>query len=728
MNINMSPWKPVAKTILTMLWPFGNKQKSDIEKALLECKKANTQGYKDAKVYLEDVRLSVEKAALIIEECVDSMKKHHINDTSVIDSVKKQLEVVHTEFEKSFFQTQSDLLTKSKMSSNFNITLFGRTKSGKSTLMEILTHGDGSHMGNGGQRTTRDVRSYDWKGMSVTDVPGIDAYGGQEDDELAEKAATFADLILFMITAGQPESTEADWMVKLKRMDKPIVCICNFKQSIGTNPDDIRLKRLLNNPEKVEERMNISELNEQFNLFLKEHLPDEHVDFIITHLLAKFYSQQPEYQEYQEKLDNISKFANVEKAIIDEVLTNGVLHRKKCYLSIIDSSIYLQMNMLFKFSKEAYSQYRIIKDKITSFENWCEHFNQNQKSQIQSRITLEYDKLRNSVPGFIEAHLEDSDLTQSWSRHCERLRTNEGIEKIIDSIKSKFKAKVKEVFSELKNEMNFNDTFNKNSPLGDFKITNWKRIWKWTGQVGGVGFTIAATIFSFNPIGWILGIGAIFGLFSWFSDSRDKKLRECRKELSEELNKNIDNNERKSIRNAIKWFDENVIPQQREVISKLWLITKSMLSLANGERELALGYSNNHIDITKRIVSNVLRVMNVPEKEIKRIIFAARVPGRRLTLVIEGYENLPFTTTDLYNRMGHEYVHIIKLNRSRPIRSQLRYLLTRLNVCEQPEPTVVKVDDGKQTIAYLHNDGFNQEQLDSIDIIQQLLNIHINLY
>jgi len=711
-----------------MRWPFRKKQKSDLENALVECKKANTQGYKDAEVYIEGVRSSVEEAAQIIEECVDSMKKHQINDSSIIDSVKKQLEVVHTEFEQSFFHTQSDLLTKSKMSSNFNITLFGRTKSGKSTLMEILTHGDGSHMGNGGQRTTRDVRSYEWEGMSVTDVPGIDAYGGQEDDELAEKAATFADLILFMITAGQPESTEADWMVKLKRMDKPMVCICNFKQSIGTNPDDIRLRRLLNNPEKVEERMNISELNEQFNLFLKEHLPDEHVDFIVTHLLAKFYSQQPDYQEYQDKLDSVSKFANVEKAIIDEVLTNGVLHRKKCYLSIIDSSIYTQMNMLFKFSSEAYSQYRIIRDKIKSFEDWCNHFNQNQKSLIQSRITLEFDKLRNSVPGFIEEHLEDSDLTQSWSKHCERQHTEKGIQQIIDSIKSKFQAKVNEVFSELKNEMNFTVTFNEKSTLGNYQFTNWRRVWGWTGAVGSAGFGIAAIVLSSNPLGWIaLGIGAIFSLFSWFSDSREKKLRERRKELSEKLNKSIANNERKSIRNAIKWFDKNVIPQQREVINKLWLITKSMLSLANGERELALGYSNNHTDITKKIVSNVLSAMNVPEKEIKRIAFAARVPGRRLTLVLEGYENLPFTTTELYNRMGHEYVHIIKLDRSRPIWSQLRYLLTRLNVCKQPEPTVVKVDDGKQTIAYLRNEGFNQEQLDSIDIIQQLLNIHINL-
>ena len=40
----------------------------------------------------------------------------------------------------------------------FNITLFGRTMTGKSTLMEILTEGDGHTISKGAQRTTRDTR------------------------------------------------------------------------------------------------------------------------------------------------------------------------------------------------------------------------------------------------------------------------------------------------------------------------------------------------------------------------------------------------------------------------------------------------------------------------------------------------------------------------------------------------------------------------------------------
>lgn len=712
------------------LFSFFKSRKSNnnlLKAALIECKKANDQGYEEANVYIEKTKSSIEKATKIINDCVASLRKHRINDPSIIKNVTKQLQVVQTEFENSFDNMQSDLLKKSQKSSNFNITLFGRTKSGKSTLMEILIHGDGSEMGHGGQRTTRDVRSYDWQGMSITDVPGIDAYGGQEDDEIAQEAATFADLILFMITAGQPESTEADWMVKLKRMDKPMICICNFKQSLGTGLDDIRLKRFLQNPEKLEERMNISELTEQFNLFLKEQLPYEHVDFIITHLLAKFYSQQKEYKKYRDALETASRFADVENAIINEVLTNGVLHRKKCYLSIIDTSLYYQMRMLFDFSRDSYSQFHVIRQKKTDFESWCDKFNRTQKAQIKRRITMEFDKIHNSVPGFVERHSEDESIEQSWSEHCQQFDTEKDINKILNLTRQKLDSKINETFKELDAEMKFVSSYNKKASFGrNPKITNWKKVWRWTGAIGGAGLTIASFFF---PVlaPFAIAVPLISWFFSLFSGSRESKLRERRKQLSTELNKVIDNNKNDAIDNAMDWYEENIIKKQHDVINRLRLISNSMLSLSCGQRELALGYSKNHTDITKKIVSNALNSMSVPEKAIQRITCAARVPGRRLAIVVKGEKMMPFAPTKLSKLMGHEYVDIIISNPSHSIKFQLVILLKRLHVCDEPKFRVFDVYDGKQTVVYLSKQEFNQEQLDSIELIQQILNIHIIL-
>lgn len=699
-------------------------ENNDLRRALDACKYANKQGYKDAKVYLDELKKSIEKASDIISECVDGMQTYHITDTDLINNVRHQLETVQTEFEKSYFDTKKNLEIKNKQSAKFNITLFGRTKAGKSTLMEILTHGDGSHMGKGGQRTTRDVRSYDWNGMSVTDIPGIDAYDGEDDDTLAEEAAVYADLILFMITAGQPESTEADWLVKLKKMDKPIICVCNFKQSIGESLDDLRLKRLLGNPERLKERMNIDEMVKQFNQFINEQLPNEHVEFFVTHLLAKFASQRPEYKEISEGLAKVSRFENIENAIIQEVYRHGVLHRKKSYLSIIDSPLYLQMNQLFQFSAAAYSQFRIIQDKAQAFQYWCDEFNKNEKEKLHQAIVRQFNQLRNSIPGFAEDHVEDDDVSGEWSRHCNNYNIKKNIDIAISATQKRLKEKLSELFAELNQEMQINLTYNLNKELGNYKFFNWKKATNWAGVLGSAGLGIAAFVLGSNPLTLAaFGVAAVFSIFSWLCDSREDKLRERRQKLSDKIRKSIDKDERKALNTIDNWFENSINTAEKNVIKRLVILEKSLLSLSCGERELALGYSENHRTITKRIVDNILDSMSISEREKARVKFAVRVPGRRLTLVVEGKERLNIKLADLAFRLGSkETINIINLDFDKPRYAQIYFLFRYFGF---DRPRIKEVNNNTQTVAYLSNDNFTEEQFDSLSIIQQIMKIHI---
>lgn len=116
---------------------------------------------------------------------------------------------------------------------NFTITVFGKTTVGKSTLMEVLTNGNGKSIGKGAQRTTRDIRHYIWKetGIKFTDVPGIGAAerGGNNDTEKAFFEAKYADLILFLITDDAPQEDEAKALAMIKDLGKPVICILNVK-------------------------------------------------------------------------------------------------------------------------------------------------------------------------------------------------------------------------------------------------------------------------------------------------------------------------------------------------------------------------------------------------------------------------------------------------------------------------------------------------------------------
>lgn len=704
----------------------GNKgiTKESLDEALEACNRANAEGYSDSKVYLQALKKSVREASEIIVDCINSMRRHHINDEELVNRIREQLLVVQNKFEQTYQETKASLDEKKKSSSKFNITLFGRTKAGKSTLMEILTHGDGSHMGKGGQRTTRDVRSYDWKGMSVIDVPGIDAWDGAEDDKLAEEAAIYADLILFLITAGQPEGTEADWLVKLKRMDKPVVCICNYKQSID---DERRLERFLSNPQLLAERMNVAGLVMQFNEFIHEHLPNEHVDFIVTHLYSKFASQQSKYADKKEALERVSLFDSVEKALINEVHKNGVLYRKKCYLSIIDVPIYQQMGQLFTFSNSSYSQYRLIQDKVNSFEKWCKKFNDDERSVLENVINQEYNKLRDSVPGFVETHLEDDDVNAAWTKHCSLFSIGYNIKKADKNTQQKLKKRVSELFSDLDKETKFSISFDSGSKLGNYQITNWKRGVQWAGILGSTGMGIAAIILGSTPLGWAaLSVTAVSTFIAWLFDSREEKLTKKRQELSQKLNEKIDKSERKTQREIRKHFDNTIIPNEETTISRLKMLSRSMLSLANGERQLALGFNQNHKDITKMIITNILLSLGVSIREVDRIKTVARVPGRRVAIILDGEENIPCQLTDIVSKLGNkETINIIKLRPYRSKEEGVCFLLRYFGI--HVKPLVLTVNDGQQTIVYLYNKNYSLEQLDSIELVQQIMNVHIIL-
>ena len=122
----------------------------------------------------------------------------------------------------------------------FNITLFGRTMSGKSTLTEVLTNGEGKSIGKGAQRTTQDVREHHWNGMKVTGVPGAAAFGGNVDEDVAYGAANQVGLILFLITSVAAIALDAGARIKsdLDQRKADNQCI-QYRQNIRAECADI---------------------------------------------------------------------------------------------------------------------------------------------------------------------------------------------------------------------------------------------------------------------------------------------------------------------------------------------------------------------------------------------------------------------------------------------------------------------------------------------------------
>ena len=136
-----------------------SKENRRLEFALKECHKAAEKGYEFAKGNIKHTSKAVKESEAVLLETLHSVEKSDINSTEIVDDIRAQLNKVIIDLAKVQKEISHDLKKRKEHLSTFNVSLFGRTMAGKSTIMEILTRGDGKSIGQGGQRTTRDVRT-----------------------------------------------------------------------------------------------------------------------------------------------------------------------------------------------------------------------------------------------------------------------------------------------------------------------------------------------------------------------------------------------------------------------------------------------------------------------------------------------------------------------------------------------------------------------------------------
>lgn len=227
--------------IVSMFGMFGKRrEQGEWEHALSDCRGAALDGYRIASTHLDGLEADIHAVSADLKRELSKESKGRATTGDVSVQLRKQLQQAASELDGLPRKARAALKEKHANLRKFSIALFGRTMAGKSTLMEILTNGSGSSIGKGGQRTTRDVRSYEWNGLTVTDVPGIAAFEGHEDEELAFKAAAQADLVLFLITDDAPQDEEARCLARVRALGKPVLGVLNVKEALH-NADDIPL-------------------------------------------------------------------------------------------------------------------------------------------------------------------------------------------------------------------------------------------------------------------------------------------------------------------------------------------------------------------------------------------------------------------------------------------------------------------------------------------------------
>lgn len=490
---------------------------NDIEEALHECQAYAQKGYDIA----SNTWNTIHQALLAEERKVKKVDKQQGKISRLADEElikkKKQGLASFMEMDKELKQ---DLSYLQKQQKEFSVLVFGRTMVGKSTLMEIMTHGSGASIGNGSQRTTLDVRDYHWQGMKITDVPGIASFDGREDDRLALEAAKAADLILFLISDDGVQQEEAKNLAELRRLGKPVLGIINVKLGITEQVRSLDMKRLRN---KMAERERIDTICNQFRQFAGNFQQDwGDLTFVPVHLKAAYLGQ-----DKNPELWEVSNFTEVEAYILSKVQQDGCFLRIKTFLDRVIIPLQGRMEMLYENSGSSLTEAFEYQKKCQELTEWKKIFVEDSQEKFNNLCTRVKNKLARGIREFAEDNYENEDAGEDWKEYLqEELKLEADCMSFLQERANKCSRKRRELMDSLKTELTFagvNVEFDDISMDSIFDTQFW-----------GSAAAIAASLIS-GPIGIAIGI------VTWlFGSSKEEKIREAKAKLRAALQDAMD--------------------------------------------------------------------------------------------------------------------------------------------------------------------------------------------
>ena len=621
---------------------------TDLTKALSECYEAAKSGYKLAsneKAVLDSILNSAK------DEIRDTAIEYKTSPCEVIgigETLEDQLGEIQQSADNLRLSFEEDLEILKNDLEKFSITLFGRTMAGKSTLMEVLTEGDGSAIGMGAQRTTRDIRKYEWNGLSVTDVPGIGAFEGEEDTRLAFDAAKTADLIVFLLTDDAPQAVEADCFRQVKDLGKPVIIIMNVKVSIDGNKS---MKLISRDMKRAFDEDRIEEIRKQFCKFGESYGQDwNSVPFVATHLKAAYEAVKcskasDEDIKQQEALwREVSRIDLLKKLLCEAVQVRGKYIRVKTFADIIANPMIEAISELDLQSRMNTTQGRIVSDKKRALQKRKDSFVKEGNQRIESFMMRLKTELRADIASFAEDHYNDKLADIEWGKVIESKDLEGRCRELLDDMESEVDGIIAETIREMESELRYVSIDSIERSFLTPALIDAKRIVGWTSLLLGGGGTVAAAILTLTgveiaagPVGWIAaGIGLAGGIGLLFLESRGDKLAKARARLEKELTESVNATCDSIWTQLEKNLDRLIEGKIDLVLDELTKIETVMESLANTQDELADSLREElrslNMTFTGKIASAVFGEED--NNYMSNIVTSARIPGV-CTLLVE---------------------------------------------------------------------------------------------
>ena len=620
-----------------MLFKKQPKPSNELSAALIECKAFAKRGHvlaNDAVLLLKRVVRTVSRE---IESEISNLEISNFNDATTTSSLVSQLSSIRSNFEILPQRLMEDIDSISK--TTFSITLFGRTMAGKSTLMEILTHGKGESIGKGSQRTTRDVRTYMYRDLQITDVPGIAAFEGEEDEDVAFDAAKKSDLILFLITDDAPQACEAECLNRILGLGKPVICIINLKADISNSTSLKMFKRDILKKFDVER---LDTIKQQFFDFGTQYGQDwRTIRFAYVHLKSAFLSQQSEFKESSAELFGLSRFNYVENLIVSEISKNGSFYKLKAFSDIVVVPVVNALEVLFFQSAQNSKQGTILVGKRKKLKKWTDEFESDGKRRIEILLSSISGELKREIATFAEDNYDNSNASNEWNKILKTRNVEQRASNLLRQLGKECEEELREISREINSEVRFSHTVFSDSSINMHMLIDGKRIWNWATTLVSGGLMISS-LFITGPIGWIgLGVGFFGWLGSLLFSDREKKIHDARKKLEKKLSDHIDQmivGLRK--RMLCIFYDELMKKQLYPMSRTIDDVISSIFMLSKMQQDFATALNRKLQEINAAVIKEALAYLGYAGLE-WHIESTARIPGYAMILVLDDGKRFP---------------------------------------------------------------------------------------